>query len=97
MTIRKQFIIDIVENWKKNYPDEYKNWLNFIEWKRSAMKDKFGSVDKEIRKGVSVPNRLYNQIIYVLDGINEPFFLEQKGEMKWFIKKFPEFLISETY
>lgn len=100
MTIRRKFIIDAVEKYKSDYPLEFYEFTRLIEWKRSEMKDKkHGNLTgtSEIRASVSMPDKLANVMFYVMDGVNEPKFLEPKGEMKWFIKKFPEFLLPASY
>ena len=50
-----------------------------------------------MRLAVSIPEQLLKQISVALNGIEEERFLEAKGEMKWFTKKYPEFLIPSSY
>jgi hypothetical protein len=90
----------MVEKYKKDYAEEYGKFLDLIEYRRSIAKDKrYANLQgtTEIRNAVSIPDRLFNMFAYVMKGIDEPRFLEEKGEMKWFIKKFPEFLIPKSY
>ncbi len=100
MRIRKKFIVDMVAKYKEDYPLEFYEFTNLMEQRRSEMKDKkLGGLNgvSEIRAAVSLPDRLANMMFYVMDGVNEPKFLEPKGEMKWFVKKFPEFLLPASY
>lgn len=98
MTSRRKFIIDIIENYKRNHPEEYSNFLDLMDYRRAVLNDKkYAKIDSEIRKAITMPDGIYNTIVYVLNGVDEEKFLEPKGEMKWFIKKFPEFLISNSY
>jgi hypothetical protein len=100
MTTRKKFIIDLVEKYKKDYPKEYEQFLDLMQWKRQQLADKKSAKIvnvKEMRLAASVPEKLLNQLTYVLNGIDEPRFLEDKKEMKWFVEKFPQFLIPNNY
>jgi hypothetical protein len=100
MTTRRKFICDVVEKYKKDYPKEYEQFLDLMQWKRQQLADKKTAKMvnvKEIRLAASVPEKLLNQLTYVLNGIDEPLFLEDKAEMKWFVKKFPAFLIPNNY
>lgn len=90
----------MVEKYKKDYPEEYKEFLKLMEYRRSQMVDKkLGKLNgvSEMRNAVSIPDRLMNLLAYVLEGVENEKFLEPKGEMKWFVKKFPEFLIPVSY
>jgi len=100
MTNRQRFVIDMVNKYKTDYPKEYADFLNLIKYRKAKMKDKkTGKLQgtSEMRNACSIPDRLFNLMSYVMNGINEEKFLEPKGEMKWFIKKFPEFLIPTSY
>lgn len=88
----------MVEKYKRDYPDEYSKFLDMIEWRRASLKDKkFAKADSEMRKAMTIPDKLYNLLSYVLNGTDEEKFLEPKGEMKWFAKKYPCFLIPNSY
>lgn len=98
MTNRRKFIVDMVNKYEKDYACEYAKFLEMIEWKRVQLADKkFGSFDKEMRSAAMLPDKLYNLLIYVLNGSDEEKLFEPKGEMKWFIKKFPEYLLPREY
>lgn len=100
MTTRRQFIVDMIAKYKADYPDEFQEFLKLTEYRRSQASDKkFGGLTgtSEIRAAVSLPDKLMNMMMYVMDGTTEPKFLELKDEMKWFVKKFPEFLIPRSY
>lgn len=92
--------MDMVEKYKKDYPDEYSDFNELMAFRRQNMVDKrLGSVNgaSEIRKSVSLPDKLMNLLMYVFDGVNEEKLFEPKGEMKWFVKKFPEFLLPSSF
>jgi len=97
MTIRKQFICDVVEKYKKDYPEKYQSFLKLIEFRRSNADDKmYGTLngEKEIRVPLSLPDGIMNAFEVSLK--EEPIFTKQ-SELRWFIKKFPEFTISRSY
>lgn len=89
----------MVEKYKRENTEDYSQFLDLIQWKRQVLDDKNSAKIKvgEMRLAVSIPQKLLNQLTLVLNGIEEERFLEAKGEMKWFTKKFPEFLIPYSY
>lgn len=100
MKIRRQFITDCVERYKQNYGGEYELFLYQLQKRKDEMKDKrLGMTrdDNEIRLAVSMPERLYGMLSVALDGEHEKNFGDDKGEMEWFVKKFPEFLVPNQY
>lgn len=100
MTNRQQFIKDMVEKYKKDYPKEYQEFLKVMEQRRAEMKDKKHAKlqgTSEMRNAVSIPDKLFNVMSYVFNGVDEEAFLYPKGEMKWFIKKYKEFLLPKSY
>jgi hypothetical protein len=100
MTNRQLFIKDMVEKYKKDYKSEYKSFLELMEQRRAEMKDKKTAKvqgTSEMRNAVSIPDKLMNTLMYVLNGVDEPKFLEPKGEIKWFVKKYKEFLLPNSY
>lgn len=99
MTIRRQFISGTVKRYIENYPEEYNAFLKDLEYRRAIANDKrLGKVsgDKELRVGLSIPRRLIDTFQYILKG-DEKQFGNEKGEMKWFAKKFPQFLLPNEY
>lgn len=100
MTTRKQFIVDMVNKYREDNPVEYYQFIMLMEQRRSEMKEKkTGALTgtTEIRAAASLPDKLANMMFYVMNGTDEPKFLEPKGEMKWFVKKFPEFQLPMSY
>jgi len=100
MTIRRQFITDCVESYIKNNVDDYRKFLAQIATRRMHLDDKkFAKLagEKEMRVCVSIPDKLLNMFGQGLDGVDEKRFFEVKGEEKWFIKKFPQFLVPNEY
>lgn len=99
--IRQKFIKDVVDSYIKNYPDEYEEFLRHLAYRKALLLDKnFGVVkgekSGEMRVGLSMPQRIHDTFAYVLKGEEKPFG-EEKGEMKWFAKKFPQFLLPSKY
>ena len=99
--IRKQFIKDVVDSYIKNYPEDYEEFLRQHAYRKAMMDDRnFGVVKGEkageLRVGLSMPQRIHDTLSYVLKGDEKPFG-EEKGEMKWFAKKFPQFLLPNNY
>ena len=100
MTIRKQFIADCVATYIKNHPEEYAKFLKQIALRRQNLDDKkFAQLagQKEIRVCISLPDKLLNMFEQGLDGVDEPRFFEVKGEERWFVKKFQQFLVPNEY
>lgn len=89
----------MVDKYKRDNTEDYSKFLDLIDWKRQVIADKSHAKISvgEMRLAVSIPQKLLNQLSLVLNGIEEERFLEAKGEMKWFTKKFPEFLIPYSY
>lgn len=97
--VRKQFIVDTVEMYMKNYPEEYQEFLEYIASRKIELNDRnFGKLKgtSELRVGISLPRRIYDIFSYVLKG-EEKVFGEEKGEMKWFAKKYPQFVVPNKY
>lgn len=83
----------------KNYPEEYQEFLQYIAVRKIELNDRnFGKLKgtSELRVGVSLPRRIYDIFSYVLKGEEKPFG-EEKAEMKWFAKKYPQFVIPNKY
>ena len=96
--MRRKFIIDAVEYYKRNNAEDYSKFLDIIDYKRSQLKDpKFAKINNatEMRHLGKLPKKLADQLFYVFDGVKEERFLEKKGETKWFFTKFKEFLIPD--
>lgn len=99
MKIRKKFIVDTVKHYIEHYPEEYELFLRQLAHRRAMAGDKkLGKLQgtSEIRVGVSIPDKVMNTFMYVLKD-EEKGFGEEKGELKWFAKKFPQFLLPYEY
>lgn len=99
MNIRKLFIIDCVDHYKRQYGDEYLAFVEQTKKRREGMLDKeLGHLkgEKEFRVGISVPDRLYRMLDIAFRD-EEKKFLEANGEMKWFANKYKEFLLPNNY
>lgn len=96
MTSRQEFIRDVVDHYIKNNQEEYKKTLKIIKEKKGALRNKDLATGKDgiVRQVFTFPPGLWS----VLDiAIDDPKFLEQDGEAKWFSKKYPQFLIPEVF
>jgi len=97
--IRRQFIKDVVEAYKKNHKKEWEAFLEVMKFRKSSLNDKsFGELNgaSEIRHAMSMPEGIKSAFDHVLKEEELPFG-EPKGEIKWFKSKFPEFFISNKY
>ena len=100
MKTRRKFICDVVENYKEQHKEEYKAFLELMKHRKSDSNDKkFAELNgaKEIRVAMSMPEGIDTVFSVVLTGEKEEKFGEPKGELKWFTKKYPQFLISNKY
>lgn len=102
---RKQFIRDCVKSYIKNNPEEYATFLNHLALRRNKMVDKkFGSLNKggkpdedTFRAAFSIPTKLYSSINTILHHDDHGILGNVRGELKWFSKEFPQFLIPSKY
>ncbi|MEA1925850.1 MAG: hypothetical protein U9M90_01210 [Patescibacteria group bacterium] len=96
MDIRRAYIQDVVKKYKRSHPEEYEMFVEQVKKRRAKLADpKYASIDKEkdIRLAVSLPQKVSKMFDYAMNGVDEKRFGEVKGEMEWFVKKYPEFLI----
>ena len=106
---RKQLIEDCVRSYIRNNPEEYNRFLSQLALRRAKLFDpQFGQLKKTVngrikvdednmRLAFSLPSKLMNAIRTLLNtGENKPFG-EEKGEMAWFGRTFPEFRIPNKY
>ena len=87
----------MVDKFKKDYPEDYQQFLKYVEFKRSnADNKKFAEIrgTTEIRQAAAIPQGIMNTLDYAL---KEEELFKPKGELKWFLKKYPEFLIPRSY
>lgn len=92
MTVRQQFITDIIENYIKNHQEEYKLLLKSIKEKRGSLSDQELATTKDMKMRGTF--RFSEGLWNALDGsLGNPRFLELKGEDIWMAKRFPQFLI----
>lgn len=103
---RKEFIEECVKIYIKNNPQEWELFKVQMNERRSRLFDPaFGQfkanvngrekVDEDnFRLTLSLPAKLMNALrIVIQTGDNEPLF-EPKGEMTWFKRRFPEFMLT---
>lgn len=103
---RRQLLTDCVTAYIRNNPKEYEQFLAIVDYKKAALYDKeFGEFTEDKKKGsqdgfrlaFSFPDKLMNAIDVLLKAHQQEKFGEPKGEMKWFSKQFPQFLIPNKY
>lgn len=107
MTKRNQLLNDLTETYIFNFPDEFNEVKKINTQKKATLADdKLGRIkmgkklDGDIRHGFKLPSRLYNSInkaIKIYLGDKEPAFGNNKGDFKFYSKKFPEFFIPNRY
>lgn len=97
MTTRQRFITDVVEHWIKNHPKEYKTNMDLVKEKRGKLWDKnLGKVKGQ--KGMRPELKIYNSLFNALDmSLDEPRFLRDPKELRWFCKRFPQFQVPYEY
>jgi len=96
--LRRQFIKQIVEDWKKKNPVKYKDAIEHAKFMRKAKVNVFGTekyspakgqhIGEQLRHIVSLPRELFDLLNKALDN---PKFMEEEDEVTWFCKTFPEF------
>jgi len=96
MKTRKAYIKDVVKLYKKNHPEEYKDYLNLIKYRRKQLTDKTLATfkDKKGRVSISMPEQLWQALDYTIDN---PRFLKEPEELRWIAKTFPQFMIPHEY
>lgn len=90
---RKTFIEDCVKVYRAEFNEEYIEHLKNVKAFRESQDNKYAwdkKSDIELRWGASVPSRLFKILSSKID---KP--LGDKEELRWFLKKFPEFQIPE--
>lgn len=102
---RRQFIRDCVKSYIKNNPEEYAQFIQHLSLRRGQLVDKkFGSLNKggkpdedTFRVAFSIPQKLYSTINTILKTDDPGILGNVRGELKWFSKEFPQFLIPSKY
>lgn len=96
MKIREQLIIDLTEKYKRDYNDEYKLICKDVKRKRQKLFDKKSGLvkDRKMRVACRIPQTLFAWIDTTIDN---PGFMDDPKELKWFLKKYPEFKIPNEY
>ena len=84
-------IIELVNNYKKVFPEEYKTVIGIVAEKRS----KFAEIQGDfMERGLSeYPETLFN-LFSTLPNEEQEFLKSKKGIL-WFAKTFKEFSLSE--
>ena len=85
-----------MNRYKKQFPDEYKTFCKLVKGERRKQVDRGFTKDKSMLKAIDLPEKLYQRLDYALGNPNFVQGVEGEKELRWFAKKFPEFLISNT-
>ena len=92
---RRKYITGCVLFFKKYYPSSYEVSKEHAKEIKGTRATPFGSDSKkEWRWELSIPTKLFDMINY---GIDNPPFLKDDAEVKWFSKTFPAFTACEKF
>ncbi len=96
MTHRQQFILDVTNHYIKNNKDEYKAFIKQTKLKKQKLTDKELATfnDGRGRHAFTLPQGLYMALDCSLDN---PRFAREDKEIRWFAKKFPQFMLGYEY
>ena len=103
---RKEFIRECVNSYIKNNPEEYVKFLEQTRVRRAKLidpkfaqlrNDNTGKIDEDtFRVALSVPDKLFGALA-ILNSDDYGPFGEKEGEMQWFAKEFPQFLLPQKF
>ena len=89
-----------INTWLKADPNNLIDCKRIIEQnkeRRKGMKDDFGGLrghKRDMRIGLSLPHGLYYTLVG-LERIHDRKFMATKEDLRWFSKKFPQFMVCE--
>jgi len=97
---RKRRIKKLVKAFKTKYPKQYNAVVEKVKEKRKRLEDdEYASIDQDldwaeldIRHAVETPEKLHDWMDVAL---SNPNFLEEKDELRWFMKEYPEFKVAK--
>lgn len=91
---RKIFIREVVDAFKKRFPDEWEAACASAKAMRDVQANVYGSDTlKELRFGLRLPSRLGD---ILQKSLSDPAFLKEDDEYEWFRKEFRELTPSEV-
>lgn len=96
METTKNRIKNMVEVYKRAFPNEYKTACEGIEMNRRIQKEG-GKIEQGIISGRivhEIPEKLYTIFITELNGAELEFYKSKDGS-RWFAKTFPEFSLIQ--
>ena len=100
MTARQQLICDLVNRFEERYQYDFEDHQRIIKQRRAKLVDKKTgkTKDNRSRAAASFPVRLFNWIDVALDN---PKFMDNsefaEKELRWLVKKFPQYRIPYEY
>ena len=103
--LRKQFIEDAIRVYIRNNPEEFSQFKELSEKRRTGLVSEYGELktivngkikadEDNFRLAVSLPSKLFNTLETILNADKVGLF-EEKKELHWFMRKFPEFTIPK--
>ena len=97
----RDFTLNMIEYYKRKYPDDWPRFLQGIKAKNRGLKDDFGQMyednkasDLEARHAMRVPSDFHSVLNNLLIESHEAEFCAPKGELDWFLKTFPIFKVA---
>lgn len=97
MESTKNKIIEIVKAYSEVFFDEYEAVVSYLKKKRNNRNNNFAEIkgnDYVVRSLYEIPETLDNIIQTKLDDKDKQFLKSKEGG-HWFVKKFPQFRITE--
>lgn len=93
-------ILNLVEVYKRAFPQEYKTACEAIKMQRQMLNDETGKLKGE-HAGVSaqrvlheIPENLYTSLLKTLDS-DEMLYWKSKEGARWFTKNVPQFALAK--
>lgn len=97
MEATKKHIERIVEQYIKQFSEEYRIFQRAMDMKRSMTRDEYASVDgsDEMRGILEMPETLSTMLIMDLNEEETEWFTTKAGA-RWFARKFPAFKLPDV-
>lgn len=90
----------VINVWLKSSPENIavtKAIIKQNKYRRASAQNTFGSMkgfEKDLRIGLSLPHGLYYSLVQY-ERMHDREFMQDKKDLWWFAKKFPQFTICE--
>jgi hypothetical protein len=91
--LRRQIVREAVAIYKRKYPQYYKQAIQVAKEARNSRATVYGSdKEMELRMCVRLPRGLWDALAELC---SQPPFLNEKKELLWFMREFPEFCVPQ--